>query len=196
MDEIYVNKSINLENEDNILESLKNSTIQPNKKYSITQIKKENILDSLEHNIIQTNNKYDSHYKNDAIDRNYTIDTIGTNDSYDTSNEYKKNNAIDIYDINNTTPRNDIYDIPNEYKKNNEYETNKKILDNTWKSCCLTVDKSAIKYFVQVFILFFLILLSSIMLVIDQNCNNQRNWSALLTLCLGVFIKAPSIGNK
>ena len=162
MDEIYVNKSINIENEDNILESLKNSTIQPNENYSTCQIKKENILDSLEHNIVQSNKHY----------------YIQTNNKYETNNEYETN----------------------DHKINNEYETNdntnQEILDNTWKSCCLIVDKSAIKYFVQVSILFFLIVLSSTMLVIDQNCNNQRNWSALLTLCLGVFIKAPSIGNK
>ena len=161
MDEIYVNKSINIENEDNILESLKNSTIQPNENYSIAQIKKENVLDSLEHNIIQKNKHY----------------YIQTNNNYETNDNETNDNETNEYET-------------------NEYETNQEVLDNTWKSCCLTVDKSAIKYFVQVSILFFLIILSSTMLVIDQNCNNQRNWSALLTLCLGVFIKAPSIGNK
>jgi hypothetical protein len=120
--------------------------------------------------------------------------------------QIKKENVLDSLEHNIVQSNKHYYIQTNNNYETNEYETNEydindnkinqEVLDNTWKSCCLTVDKSAIKYFVQVSILFFLIILSSTMLVIDQNCNNQRNWSALLTLCLGVFIKAPSIGNK
>ena len=62
-----------------------------------------------------------------------------------------------------------------------------------WKSCCLKVDKSAVKYFTQVGILTGLIIFSAIMLVSDKECNNQRNYSALLMVCIGVFLPQPHI---
>ena len=65
--------------------------------------------------------------------------------------------------------------------------------ETIWRSCCLTIDRQAAKYFIQVAILSSLIILSSSMLVIDKECNSNRNWSSLLTLCLGVFLPAPKI---
>jgi hypothetical protein len=62
-----------------------------------------------------------------------------------------------------------------------------------WKSCCLSVDKSAVKYFTQVGILSGLIIFSAIMLVSDKECNNQRNYSSLLMVCIGVFLPQPHI---
>jgi len=64
---------------------------------------------------------------------------------------------------------------------------------NEWKSCCLRVDKAAVKYFVQVGILSGLIVFSSIMLISDKDCNSQRNYSGLLMMCLGCFMPAPHI---
>jgi hypothetical protein len=65
--------------------------------------------------------------------------------------------------------------------------------NETWKSCCLTMDKGAIKYFSQIFILGGLILFSATMLVIDKDCNSQRNYSSLLMICLGVFLPNPKL---
>ena len=65
--------------------------------------------------------------------------------------------------------------------------------NETWKSCCLTMDKGAIKYFSQIFILSGLILFSATMLVIDKDCNSQRNYSSLLMICLGVFLPNPKL---
>ena len=78
------------------------------------------------------------------------------------------------------TPSNIKIDIKN------EDETN-------WKSCCLTVDKFAVKYFVQVIILSSLILFSATMLVVDKDCNSQRNYSGLLMMCLGIVIPQPKM---
>jgi hypothetical protein len=72
-------------------------------------------------------------------------------------------------------------------------EEQKENKDNTWKSCCLKVDKNAVKYFIQVSILSSLILTSLTMLIYDKSCDSQRWWSGLLTLCLGVFLPAPKM---
>lgn len=68
--------------------------------------------------------------------------------------------------------------------------------ENTeWKSCCLRVDKSALKYFVQVGILGGLVIFSAVMLVIDKDCTSQRNYSGLLMVCLGTLIPSPKINS-
>jgi hypothetical protein len=65
--------------------------------------------------------------------------------------------------------------------------------DDEWKSCCLKVDKNMVKYIVQVGILSGLILFSASMLVIEKECNSQRNYSSLLMICLGVFLPQPKM---
>lgn len=68
------------------------------------------------------------------------------------------------------------------------------VLDETeWKSCCLKVDKNAVKYFIQVGVLSGLIVFSACMLVVDTKCESQRNYGSLLMVCLGVFIPAPKL---
>ena len=63
-----------------------------------------------------------------------------------------------------------------------------------WKSCCFTVDKDSVRYFTQVAVLVSTGLFSACMLVINEDCNSQRNYSAILMMCLGVFVPAPRIG--
>ena len=71
----------------------------------------------------------------------------------------------------------------------------KSLSDNTtWKSCCIRVDKNAVKYFIQVGVLSSLILTSLTMLIVNDECNSQRNWSGLLMVCLGVFLPNPKMG--
>ena len=62
-----------------------------------------------------------------------------------------------------------------------------------WKSCCLTVNPSAVKYFVQVTILASLIVYSATMLIVDGRCESQRNYGSLLMVCLGVFLPQPKM---
>jgi hypothetical protein len=73
---------------------------------------------------------------------------------------------------------------------NQTEETN---VNEEWKSCCLKVDKNALKYFVQVGILGGLIIFSSTMLVVEKGCDSQRNYASLLMVCLGVFLPQPKI---
>lgn len=62
-----------------------------------------------------------------------------------------------------------------------------------WKSCCLTVNPSAVKYFIQVAILASLIAYSATMLIVDGRCESQRNYGSLLMVCLGVFLPQPKM---
>ena len=72
-------------------------------------------------------------------------------------------------------------------------EERQSIRDTTWRSCCLKIDRNAAKYFIQVGILTGLIVASLTMLIYDKECNSQRNWAGLLTLCLGVFLPSPKM---
>ena len=64
---------------------------------------------------------------------------------------------------------------------------------NQWVSCCFRINQSATKYFVQVGILSSLIIFSATMLVVDNNCESQRNDGALLMVCLGCFLPTPKM---
>ena len=64
-------------------------------------------------------------------------------------------------------------------------------LGKTWKSCCITADKGAVKYIIQVATIGGLFTTSLVMLIIDDNCVSQRNWSSLLTLCIGILCPSP-----
>jgi len=65
----------------------------------------------------------------------------------------------------------------------------------TWKSCCLKVDKNAVKYFIQVGILTSLILTSLTMLIVNDECNSQRNWSGLLMVSVGLLLPNPKMNS-
>ena len=65
--------------------------------------------------------------------------------------------------------------------------------ERTWKSCCVTVDKNAVKYIIQVITIGGLFTTSLIMLIIDSECVSQRNWASLLTLSIGILCPSPKI---
>ena len=85
---------------------------------------------------------------------------------------------------------------PNKYETN---ELNRNIIrynsnsTNTkeWRSCCFSINSSAAKYFVQASVLTSLITYSAVMLVVNEDCNSQRNYSSLLMMCLGILIPSP-----
>lgn len=66
-------------------------------------------------------------------------------------------------------------------------------IKDSWKSCCFTVNVRALKYIIQVSILTMLIIYSSVMLVVNPECESQRNYSSLLMICLGCFMPQPKI---
>jgi putative copper export protein len=62
-----------------------------------------------------------------------------------------------------------------------------------WKSCCFQADRDSIRYFTQVGVLVAAGVFSGVMLIINPECNAQRNYSAILMMCLGVFLPTPKI---
>ena len=72
-------------------------------------------------------------------------------------------------------------------------EEQRKIKNITWESCCFSINPVAVKYFIQVGVLVSLILTSLTMLIVNDECNSQRNWSGLLMVCLGVFLPNPKM---
>lgn len=73
------------------------------------------------------------------------------------------------------------------------HDVEEKKESDEWKSCCLSVDKNAMKYFIQVGILGSLIVFSASMLVIDTKCESQRNYGSLLMFCIGAFLPSPKL---
>ena len=77
-----------------------------------------------------------------------------------------------------------------------EQRERKSLSDNTtWKSCCIRADKQAVKYFIQVGILASLILTSLTMLIVNDECNSQRNWSGLLMVSVGLLLPNPKMNS-
>jgi hypothetical protein len=66
-------------------------------------------------------------------------------------------------------------------------------VEKEWVSCCIKMDKGAVKYFTQISILSGLIIFSATMLVYDTDCNSQRNYASLLMLCLGTMVPSPKV---
>ena len=83
-------------------------------------------------------------------------------------------------------------DLQREQKEQRDLER-QSTMDKTWKSCCVTVDKGMVKYIIQVGILSGLIISSVTMIIVDKECNSQKWYSGLLTLCLGVFLPSPKL---
>ena len=67
---------------------------------------------------------------------------------------------------------------------------------NELKSCCFKIDHNAARFFSQIFVLIGLIVYSAVMLVANEDCNSQRNYSSILTLCLGAFLPSPKISRN
>ena len=96
-----------------------------------------------------------------------------------------------IIHTNNSDSKLDIE--KNHIEKNNivtQYDNQNK---DSWRSCCFTVNVRALKYIIQVSILSMLIIYSSVMLVVNQDCQSQTNYSSLLMICLGCFMPQPKI---
>jgi len=72
-------------------------------------------------------------------------------------------------------------------------EQNLPKIEKEWISCCIKMDKSAVKYFTQISVLTGLIVFSATMLAYDTDCNSQRNYASLLMVCLGCFLPQPKM---
>ena len=68
--------------------------------------------------------------------------------------------------------------------------------DRTWKSCCLVINKYAVVFFAQLSITLIVMSFSIYMLLNSTSCEHDAMYSGLLSMCIGVWIKSPSISKK
>jgi len=66
-------------------------------------------------------------------------------------------------------------------------------LNNEWKSCCLKMDKNAVKFFTQLAISMCIIGLCIAQLVRLKDCGSQHAYIGLLTLVIGIWLPSPSM---
>ena len=64
---------------------------------------------------------------------------------------------------------------------------------NTWRSCCLVVDKDMVRYFSQLTFIGLVIIVCVFKLIKDVSCTSQIAYSNMLSLTLGVLIPSPRI---
>ena len=67
--------------------------------------------------------------------------------------------------------------------------------DNTYKSCCLTIDKRALNYFTQAFFSGSIIIFCIAMLSMNTDCDTFSRYSPLLTFVIGVWVPNPTMRN-
>ena len=77
--------------------------------------------------------------------------------------------------------------------KQRKLELLEKKYDNTWQSCCLTLDKRATIFFSQLTIAMTVTIFCIYQLIHLDNCEAQSLYSSILTLVLGVFLPSPKM---
>ena len=66
--------------------------------------------------------------------------------------------------------------------------------ENTWKSCCLVMDRRAIQFFSQLVIISSIMLFCIVQLIHDdKNENHRTEYMSLLTFLIGVLIPSPKL---
>jgi hypothetical protein len=70
------------------------------------------------------------------------------------------------------------------------------VYQNTWQSCCLTLDKRATQYFSQLTIIVLILLFCIYQLLTLQDCEPQQAYLGLLTLLIGLVIPTPQMNSK
>jgi hypothetical protein len=63
--------------------------------------------------------------------------------------------------------------------------------DNTWKSCCLSMDRRAVQFFSQLAAISATMGLCIFKLGTDSSQETQVSYTALLTLMIGVVVPSP-----
>jgi len=87
-------------------------------------------------------------------------------------------------------------DARGEIEINVSNEKNNKNNGIVWTSCCLRLNKHAVLFFAQLFISLIVMGFSIYMLVRSTSCEHDALYSGLLSMIIGVWIKAPSISHS
>ena len=66
--------------------------------------------------------------------------------------------------------------------------------ENTWRSCCLVMDRRAIQFFSQLTTISSIMLFCIVQLIHDEkNENHSTEYMSLLTFLIGVLIPSPKL---
>ena len=63
--------------------------------------------------------------------------------------------------------------------------------NHTWKSLCLVVDRRAVQYFTQIFIITGMMAFCMFKLETDTSREAQQSYTGLLTLLIGILAPSP-----
>lgn len=67
--------------------------------------------------------------------------------------------------------------------------------ENTYRSCCLILDKRALAFFSQFTISLGVLLFSMYKLIISDSCEDTQVYIGLITMIIGVYIPSPRMTN-
>lgn len=65
------------------------------------------------------------------------------------------------------------------------------IYNDTWKSCCMELDRRAVQYFTQIIIIGGIMSFTIVQLTRLNTCEGQQAYLGLLTLLIGILIPHP-----
>lgn len=74
---------------------------------------------------------------------------------------------------------------------NHRLEVEDNIYKNTWKSCCMEMDRRAVQYFTQIVIICSCMGFSIYQLLENDSCEAQQSYIGLLTLLIGILLPNP-----
>ena len=81
--------------------------------------------------------------------------------------------------------------IVNEELKH-KIELENKAIDNTLRSCCYDLDKTAVQYFTTISVICSIMSFCIFKLITDETCVGQQAYIGLLTLLLGILAPSPT----
>lgn len=65
--------------------------------------------------------------------------------------------------------------------------------ENTYRSCCLTIDKRALQFFSQFTICLGVLLFSMFKLINSEECEETQVYIGMITMIVGIYIPQPVI---
>jgi hypothetical protein len=106
--------------------------------------------------------------------------------------EIKLNDSVNLKDFNlQGLTRGDLPEELRNKIVEHRIEMEDKKINNTWESCCLTLDRRAVQYFTQHIIIVGIMGFSIVMLLSNGTCEGQQAYLGLLTLLIGLIIPNP-----
>jgi len=76
---------------------------------------------------------------------------------------------------------------------NHAIDADEKRRENEWTSCCLRMDKRAVRFFTQLGISLCIISLCIAQLIRLNDCGSQHAYVGLLMIVIGVWLPSPSL---